>query len=421
MEGKEEKLDFSEVAPCGPSSFPSSTEDRTESGPNSLANMDQGPAAGKFSLLEPEFLPFPGEPTLKWNTWFQMFEDHLVCQGFERTSDARKLAFLGSNLGSEGYRICSEVCKGADSFHDTVAKLEARFAPKATQICLRSHFFSSSQQQSDASQTLETRNETDDCRFRNSSPSPSLFGSNSKSRNSSINRRQFQAHATEGPRNMCANCANRFHMQMQTCPAKGKKCNSCGKRGHFAKCCRSSSNKQKLQEHASSISPIYSLQNRRLVNTIESETDSGFKFVSCAVNGKQITLLVDLGVKVSILNLAFINSLQPRPVFSRSTVSLTAYGGSQIPQLGTVQLSVHYASQHIASFSFQIVRFGQALMGIDLFDALGFRIQEPNSHAPDPSGEFGVNSTVRTLGSFPHTGACTATPSVEVITPIHAT
>ena len=193
--------------------------------------------------------------------------------------------------------------------------------------------FSSSRPQADTIQALGTRNQSHNARLRKSSPSPSRFRSNSKSRNASFNRRQFQAPAAEGPRNSCGNCGNLLHTQMQKCPAKGKKCNSCGKIGHFAKCCRSSSNQQKSEKHVSSISPIYSLFHRRPINTIERETESGFKFVSSIVNGKQITLLVDLGAKVSILNLAFINSLQPRAVFRRSTVILTAYGGSQIPQL----------------------------------------------------------------------------------------
>lgn len=38
----------------------------------------------------------------------------------------------------------------------------------------------------------------------------------------------------------CYNCSGSFpHRDGMQCPARGKMCNSCGKQGHFAKCCRS--------------------------------------------------------------------------------------------------------------------------------------------------------------------------------------
>ena len=43
-----------------------------------------------------------------------------------------------------------------------------------------------------------------------------------------------------GPtRNSCGNCGNPRHSQGQRCPARESKCNSCGRRGHWANVCRS--------------------------------------------------------------------------------------------------------------------------------------------------------------------------------------
>ncbi len=101
MGGKEEKTDLGQSSDKEQSGFSSTTQDKSGPGPNSIANMEQRQAGGNFNQLKQQFLPFPGEPPLKWHIWFQMFQDHLICQGLEHSSDARKLAFLRSNLGKE--------------------------------------------------------------------------------------------------------------------------------------------------------------------------------------------------------------------------------------------------------------------------------------------------------------------------------
>ncbi len=63
-----------------------------------------------YSPLKQQFLPCAGDPPLRWQVWIQMFDDHLLCQGLENSSDQRKLAFLRSSLGREGYRVCRELC-----------------------------------------------------------------------------------------------------------------------------------------------------------------------------------------------------------------------------------------------------------------------------------------------------------------------
>ena len=91
-------------------------------------------------------------------------------------------------------------------------------------------------------------------------------------------------------------------------------------------------------------------------------------------------MLVDSGAKVSLLNSKFINRLRQRPHLTQSPVQLTTYTGSPVDVLGIVNLNASFQKRRVQRFPFQVVRNGNNLMGIDLFDALGFSINTPDTH-----------------------------------------
>jgi len=63
---------------------------------------------------------------------------------------------------------------------------------------------------------------------------------------------------------------------------------------------------------------------------------------------------------------------------------LKSYNGGNISVTGCVELPVQVNSQKLESFTFYVVPNGQLLMGVDLFDAIGFRIVPPEeSHTVD--------------------------------------
>ena len=110
-----------------------------------------------------------------------------------------------------------------------------------------------------------------------------------------------------------------------------------------------------------------------------SEHTSSFKYVNCTVGGSDVKLLIDLGARVSVLNHDFLNMLEWQPVVKRSSTRLTTYTGGIITTIGEVQLPVRYDSISFENFTFHVVRSGDSLMGVDLFDALGFRILDHRS------------------------------------------
>ncbi len=107
------------------------------------------------------------------------------------------------------------------------------------------------------------------------------------------------------------------------------------------------------------------------------------KFKSCTVtlNDVCIPLLLDTGASVSLLNAdtyrEFFYSL---PLGAPST-ALCGYGNSKIEILGSLELTVCYGTKTLPSFVFHVAKKGANLMGLDLFDALGFTLVDSGGAA----------------------------------------
>lgn len=54
-------------------------------------------------------------------------------------------------------------------------------------------------------------------------------------------KKRFQQRSTKSANEKCGNCG-RLHDEQQTCPAKGKRCDTCNRWNHFAAMCRSTLN-----------------------------------------------------------------------------------------------------------------------------------------------------------------------------------
>ena len=110
------------------------------------------------SSMKQLFLNSPGEPEIKWPVWQKMFNDFILASNLTGIPEARKLAILRSSLGSEGYRICSELCPEDDiTYANTITRLTNRFAPKPSQILERANYIRRNQlANEDSSQFVTT-------------------------------------------------------------------------------------------------------------------------------------------------------------------------------------------------------------------------------------------------------------------------
>ena len=101
--------------------------------------------------MRQQFLKAQCEPPLKWPVSFQRYEDDLLKTGLDTDAEDRKMAFLRSSIGTEGYRICAELCPPGTNYDQTVELLKNRFAPQPSAIFARSQFNRRVQQNSENS------------------------------------------------------------------------------------------------------------------------------------------------------------------------------------------------------------------------------------------------------------------------------
>ncbi|XP_030838443.1 uncharacterized protein K02A2.6-like [Strongylocentrotus purpuratus] len=101
------------------------------------------------------------------------------------------------------------------------------------------------------------------------------------------------------------------------------------------------------------------------------------KNVKCKIAGTNLSLMIDVGAKVSILSDKLYHRHFSHCSLSSTSSKLIAYGEppTLISVLGTVELPVGYKDVHLDSFTFYIAK-GESLMGVNLFDALGFQMND---------------------------------------------
>ena len=100
------------------------------------------------------------------------------------------------------------------------------------------------------------------------------------------------------------------------------------------------------------------------------------KYVQCTVTNMPISLFLDTGARVSILNCESVAKLQ-LTVQPAIDIHLRAYGCSPIATLGAVKTSVSCGDHTVDNFMFAVVDKESNVMGIDLFEEMHFSVNIP--------------------------------------------
>ena len=154
----------------------------------------------------------------------------------------------------------------------------------------------------------------------------------------------------------CGNCG--FALPHHgPCPAKGKNCNACGKRNHFAKVCRTVKKPNSQGKHLPHV-PIHRLTEESNEHcppyTSPPTSDDEFLFtlaststktpiVKVKINDQPVKMLLDTGASTDILDKATYDKLSAvKPIaLTKSPVNIFAYGSqSPLPVVGKFDATI---------------------------------------------------------------------------------
>ncbi|KAK0135792.1 hypothetical protein N1851_028356 [Merluccius polli] len=372
------------------------------------------------------FLALSGEPPVPWPRWISSFETYILAAGLEDVSAVRKRALLLHCLGAEGQRVFGTL-GNASTYAHAVELLKAHFAAPQSAL-LRCVIFRRRHQRSGESVTqfvadlrglaslckfgalqdemirdhliLHTNYdkirerlllENDDltlaaalhlavqvesaleCAASLSTSSNSLALAKAAgplesrvpllhvSADSSEENILLASQSRDHPHQPCGNCGSSAHnSRAQICPARGKTCSNCGKLNHFHKVCRSA--------------PARASQPPTTIIHNVSSGRAPFKTCSLMIGDVTLPLLLDTGATVSLLNLTTYTQFFSREPLGQPTTTLRGYANSKIDIVGSLQLPVKYSEKTLPLFRFNIARHGTNLLGLDLFNSLGFTL-----------------------------------------------
>ena len=155
----------------------------------------------------------------------------------------------------------------------------------------------------------------------------------------------------------CFGCGRGPHAR-DKCPAKSAKCHFCKKTGHFANVCLSKKKKQNVHEvevkHPVNVSEFSIPESAAFMGPIEA-TPLNVNAVTCKEKAllsvkiapssrgcqKTVTCKIDSGAQTNIVPRSLYNQICPRTtVLEKPTVKLSAYGGTEIPNLGSCKMYI---------------------------------------------------------------------------------
>lgn len=203
--------------------------------------------------------------------------------------------------------------------------------------------------------------------------------------------------------NQCTYCGRQRHKSMDDCPAKGQKCNKCGRIGHWGKVCLNPQNPVQSQNKRNG-RKVHSVKNEeqetdQLSSTFENMTfsvinvsidsnnrDSNstealatiqiepYKSVWTNLRGK-----VDTGAEGNILPLRVFKQIFPRYISPEgvplkttpSSSNLTDYNGGRIVQYGTIRLPCKYKGKQHSEEFYVADAPGPVIYGLQTSERLG--------------------------------------------------
>ena len=233
----------------------------------------------------------------------------------------------------------------------------------------------------------------------------------------------------------CNNCGKQH--PRNKCPAYGTLCRKCGKANHWQSVCRSSKRKQFIQgrkpvfkksihtiedrgdEDNDEILTISTIEVNTIEDTQHSTThDTREVFATLEITQPEkkrkinLQCKVDTGAQSNVLPIRLLRIIAPEKfddegnlkpeVLEKNEAVLSAYGGSVIKQLGTINISCKYKEKKINCIFYVTDTSGPAILGLKACIALKLvslhcTLRTNQSNQADPTSSF--NSPAQNPGT----------------------
>lgn len=169
----------------------------------------------------------------------------------------------------------------------------------------------------------------------------------------------------------CSRCG--FKHEVKKCPAYGKTCNSCNKKNHFAKMCKSQSTRKMHtveQDESSTDMFIGSVEvHEKYIQAVKTEDEMWTE--NLKINRKSVTFKLDTGAECNVISEKTYSSLDIKGRLSASKCKLVAYTGHKMTSLGKKLITCEYKGQK-HKIEFEIIqKDAPAILGRDACQKLG--------------------------------------------------
>ena len=228
--------------------------------------------------------------------------------------------------------------------------------------------------------------------------------------------------------NQCMYCGGKHNRG--SCPAYSQQCRKCGKKGHFASCCKSTNNQSKVNQiemHSNLDNPesgdefyvgaVFSSHNSdnqsRKIFTIDSSTTSWN--VSLSTDGTNINYQIDTGAEVNVLPKSCYRTLNRKPRLLQTDVKLTAYNGTTIPVLGRCISMIKRNGKNIPTAFIVAETLSPPVLGAKSSENLNLikRIMSVNTQNTDLISEY--SDCFGELGTLPKTHHIRTNPDIPPV------
>ena len=194
-----------------------------------------------------------------------------------------------------------------------------------------------------------------------------------------------------GNQTLCGRC-NRSHPKGQ-CPPYKAQCRKCGKRGHFAICCRTRVQKHRQSGNVGEVALDRSSPTSFFLGVVTSPTDKKEDpwLITLPIHGQRTVFKIDCGADVTVVAKSTYDSMRVKPTLISTDHQLSTAAGEKLKCYGIVKVKTKYKGRHYRDTAY-VAECNSNLLSRDMCTNMGIltlNIDECNTNQVPDNAIFG--------------------------------